>query len=85
MQHPASPGKGSAHLNPRQLLSLVHHRLPCDCEDGPEEPINLGDGPREDIADAMDSGHLGVLLQRLHQRAGLAHDHAFLLQLLDSN
>ena len=36
-------------------------------------------------SDVVDSGHLGVLLQRLHQRAGLAHDHVFLLQLLDSN
>ena len=69
----------------KYIVIIDHHQLPCDCKNGPEETVNLGDGPREDIADAVDGGHLGVVLQRLHQRAGLAHDHVFLLQLLDSN
>ena len=41
-------------------LLLAHHQLPCYCEESPEEPINLGDGSGEDIADAMHGGHLKV-------------------------
>ena len=44
------------------IVIIDHHQLqlPCDCKNSPEEPINLGDGPGEDVADAVDSGHLGV-------------------------
>ena len=47
--------------------------LPNNCEDSPEESVNLWERSREDVADAMDSGDLRVLLQRLHQGASFSH------------
>ena len=47
--------------------------LPSDCENGPEEPVDLRKRSGEDVADAVDGGDLGVLLQRLHQGAHFCH------------
>ena len=47
--------------------------LPGDCKDGPEESVNLREGSREDVADAVDSGDFRVLVQRLHQGALFSH------------
>ena len=47
--------------------------LPCDCENGPEEPVNLRKRSGEDVADAVHGGHLGVLVQSLHQGAPFCH------------
>ena len=57
--------------------------IPDDCEDGPEEPVNLRKRFGEDIADAVDGGHLGVLVQSLHQ--GDLFHHVVVDKLLSDN
>ena len=40
--------------------------IPGDCKNGPEKTINSREGFGEDIADAVDSADLRVLVQGLH-------------------
>ena len=57
--------------------------LPGDCENGPQEPINLRKRSGEDVANAVHGGDLGVLVQHLHHGASFRH---FVLgQLLSDN
>ena len=57
------------------MIVIVHCQIfvffwmpssPSDCENGPEEPVNLRKRSGEDVADAVHGGDLGVLMQRLH-------------------
>ena len=47
--------------------------LPSDGEECPEESVNTGKRPGEDVVDSVNSGNISIVAQSAHQGIRLAH------------